>query len=181
VPKAAARPLARRSCRTLDPAMWVDPKHVSLRLVTAETVRAVCALAVSEGQGNLVAPNAVSLAEALFSPRAWYRAVYLNESVVGFVMLYDETLGASSVASPKVVVWRLMIDARSQGKGIGRAALLLVVEHARSKRLFSVLSLSYVPAPGCAEKFYLDLGFKPTGKVEDGEVELEFLLNQRVV
>jgi diamine N-acetyltransferase len=96
-------------------------------------------------------------------------------------MLYDETLGASSVASPKVVVWRLMIDARSQGKGIGRAALLLVVEHARSKRLFSVLSLSYVPAPGCAEKFYLDLGFKPTGKVEDGEVELEFLLNQRVV
>jgi diamine N-acetyltransferase len=157
--------------------MWIDPENVSLRPITSETVRAVCALAVAKGQGNLVAPNAVSLAEALFSPKAWYRAVYLGESVVGFVMLYDQSLGGSSVPSPKVVVWRFMVDARSQGKGIGRAALRLVAEHARSKRLFSVLSLSYVPAPGCAEKFYLDLGFKRTGKVEDGEVELELLLD----
>jgi diamine N-acetyltransferase len=156
--------------------MWIDPQHVSLRLITAETVRAVCALAVAEGQGNLVAPNAISLAEALFSPCAWYRAVYLDEDVVGFVMLYDQSLGATSVPDPKAVVWRFMIDAGSQGQGIGRAAFLLVVDHVRNKGLFSALSLSYVPAPGCAKKFYLDLGFTPTGKIEDGEIELELLL-----
>jgi diamine N-acetyltransferase len=156
--------------------MWTDPQHVSLRVITSETVRAVCALAVGEGQSNLVAPNAISLAEALFSPSAWYRAIYLNEEVVGFVMLYDQSLGPSSAPSPKVVVWRFMIDAGSQRKGIGRAALLRVVEHVRSKGLFSALSLSYVPAPGCAEKFYLGLGFTPTGKLEDGEVELELSL-----
>jgi diamine N-acetyltransferase len=157
--------------------MWVDPEHVSLRPITAETVRAVCALTVADSQLGLVAPNAVSLAEAVFSPTAWYRAVYLRDSAVGFVMLYDQSLGELPVASPRAVVWRFMIDANSQGKGIGRAALRLVIEHVRSKGRFSVLSLSYVPLPGSAEKFYLDLGFKPTGKVEDGEVELELSLN----
>ena len=157
--------------------MWVDPEHVSLRPITAETVRAVCALTVADSQLGLVAPNAVSLAEALFSPAAWYRAVYLRDSAVGFVMLYDQSLGELPVASPRAVVWRFMIDANSQGKGIGRAALRLVIEHVQSKGRFSVLSLSYVPLPGSAEKFYLDLGFKPTGKVEDGEVELELSLN----
>src|SRR5689334_21170500 len=94
-------------------------------------------------------------------------------------MIYDQSLGELPVASPRAVVWRFMIDGNSQGKGIGRAALRLVIEHVRSKGRFSVLSLSYVPLPGSAEKFYLDLGFKPTGKVEDGEVELELSLNYR--
>jgi hypothetical protein len=35
-----------------------------------------------------------------------------------------------------------------------------------------------VSVPGSAEKFYLDLGFRPTGKVEDGEVELELRFDQ---
>jgi len=161
--------------------MRVDPAHVSLRLITSETVRSVCALTVADVQAQFVAPNAISLAEALFSPCAWYRAVYFEESVVGFVMLYDQSLGPSPPPNPKAVVWRFMIDASSQGKGIGRAALLLVIEYVRRKQSFSVLSLSYVPAPGSAEKFYLGLGFRPTGKVEDGEVELELLLNQREV
>lgn len=159
--------------------MWIDPEHVSLRPITSDTVRSVCALAVAGDQAGLVAPNAVSLAEALFSPKAWYRAVYFGESVVGFVMLYDPSLGTASAPEARPVVWRFMIDAAAQGKGIGRRALQLVIEHVRSKGLFSVLSLSYVPVPGCAETFYLALGFKPTGRVEDGEVELELLFDQR--
>jgi diamine N-acetyltransferase len=158
--------------------MWVDPQQVSLRPITANTVRSVCALSVGERQRGLVAPNAVSLAEALFSPLAWYRAVYLEDSIVGFVMLYDQSLSEPPTPSPQAVVWRFMIDAKAQGQGVGRAALQLVIEHVRRKGVFSVLSLSYVPVPGSAEKFYRDLGFKPTGKVEDGEVELELSLNQ---
>ena len=161
--------------------MWVDPAQVSLRPITEDTVRAVCALSVRENQVGLVAPNAVSLAEALFSPLAWYRAVYLQDSIVGFVMLYDQSLREPPAPSPKAVVWRFMVDKNVQGKGVGRAALLRVIEHVRHKEVFSVLSLSYVPVPGSAEKFYRDLGFKPTGRVEDGEVELELSLNQREV
>jgi diamine N-acetyltransferase len=127
---------------------------------------------------GLVAPNAVSLAEALFSQAAWYRAVYLDESIVGFVLLYDQSLTESPPPRPQAVVWRFMIDARAQGQGVGRAALQLVIEYVRRKGVFSVLSLSYVSVPGSAEKFYLDLGFRPTGKVEDGEVELELRFDQ---
>lgn len=34
----------------------------------------------------------LSVGQALFAPEAWYRAIYLHEEPVGFVMLYDESL-----------------------------------------------------------------------------------------
>lgn len=69
-----------------------------------------------------------------------------------------------------------MVDARFQGRGIGRAAMQRVIEHVRSKALFEVLELSYVPGPGCPEPFYLSLGFRHTGRLDDDEVVLELAL-----
>ena len=63
---------------------------VTLREVTAETVRVICDLKVGPGQERFVAPNAVSIAQAHFSDRAWFRAVYAGESPVGFVMVAEE-------------------------------------------------------------------------------------------
>ena len=60
---------------------------VSLRPITAETVRAITSLSVSESQKGFVAPNAISLAQALFAPEAWYRAIYVGDEPAGFVML----------------------------------------------------------------------------------------------
>jgi diamine N-acetyltransferase len=149
--------------------------QVSLREITASTVRAVVKLAVTDYQNRFVASNAVSLAQALFAPEAWYRAIYLDEEPVGFVMLTDESLLEPSPQLPKVIVWRLMVDAQHQNRGIGRAALLLVIEHARRKG-FKALSLSYVPQEGGPEKLYLYLGFRPTGEIDDGEVVMELKL-----
>lgn len=151
---------------------------ISLREITAETVRAITNLTVADAQKGFVAPNAVSLAQALFAPEAWYRAIYRGDEPVGFVMLYDESLRAEPPEQPAVGVWRLMVDARFQGQGIGRAALMLVMEHARAKGCFETLELSYVPGPGCPEPFYLKLGFRHTGRVDEGEVVLEFPLRQ---
>ena len=64
---------------------------VSLREVTADTVRAICKLEVGPEQQGLVAPNAVSIAQAYFEPAAWFRAVYAGDTPVGFAMLYDPT------------------------------------------------------------------------------------------
>jgi diamine N-acetyltransferase len=157
--------------------MAADHEIVTLREINADTVRAVIKLAVAESQTGFVAPNAVSLSQALFSPEAWYRAIYSGEELAGFVMLYDESLRASPPEHPQVGVWRLMVDARFQGRGIGRAALLRVIEHVRSKRLFTKLELSYVPGDGCPEPFYLSLGFRHTGRVDEGEVVLELPLD----
>lgn len=157
--------------------MPTDPETVTLRPITADTVRAITRLSVAESQQGFVASNAVSLAQALFAPAAWYRAVYLGEVPVGFVMLEDESLLSPVPPHPKIGVWRFMIDAGFQRQGIGRAALLRVIAHARGKGLFETLELSYVPGPGCPEPFYLGIGFRHTGRVDGDEVVLDIPLS----
>ena len=152
---------------------------VALREITADTVRRIAALAVSPGQERFVASNAISLAEALFHPEAWYRAIYLGAEPVGFVMLYDETLRPRLPENPAGTLWRFMIDARFQGRGIGRSALEQVIAHVRAKGVFSRFVVSYVPGAGCPEKFYLNAGFRHTGQVDGGEIVLELPLEPR--
>jgi diamine N-acetyltransferase len=123
-----------------------------------------------------VASNAASLAQALFSPEAWCRAIYADDSPAGFVMLYDESLRAAPPPRPEVGLWRFMVDARFQRRGIGMAALEQVIAHVRGKGLFSSMLVSYVPAPGSPEQFYLRAGFRHTGRVDEGEVVLELPL-----
>jgi diamine N-acetyltransferase len=154
-----------------------DKALVSLREITAETVRQITSLSVRPEQQRFVASNAVSLAEALFNETAWYRAIYVGASPAGFAMLYDESLRAAPPSTPVVGLWRFMIDSRFQGQGIGAAALQQVIAHVRSKRLFSSLVTSYVPGPGCPEPFYLRAGFRHTGKLDNGEVVLELPLS----
>jgi diamine N-acetyltransferase len=139
-----------------------DKALVSLREITAETVRQITNLSVRPEQQRFVASNAVSLAEALFNETAWYRAIYVGESPAGFAMLYDESLRAVPPSTPQGGLWRFIIDSRFQGQGIGAAALQQVIAQVRSKRLFSSLVTSYGPGPGCPEPFYLRAGFRHT-------------------
>jgi diamine N-acetyltransferase len=162
----------------------VDPTRVTLREITEDTVVSVIKLSVAEHQKGFVATNAVSLAQALFSKEAWYRAIYLDDEPAGFVMLYDESLREPRLETPEapeapeaseppeIGVWRFMVDERFQGRGVGRAAMRLVIDHVRAKGLFATLELSYVPGEGNPEPFYRSLGFRHTGRMDDGEVVL---------
>jgi diamine N-acetyltransferase len=141
-----------------------DGGEVDLREVSGETVREICALQVAPDQRRFVAPNAISFAEALFAPRAWYRAIYADGQPVGFAMLSIET------ETREYSLWRFMIDGSFQGRGYGRAALGLIVDHVRSLPNARELLVSWVPGDGSPERFYLGLGFVPTGEVDDGEV-----------
>lgn len=149
---------------------------VTLRPISSETVRRVTNLTVRPDQQRFVASNAISLAEALFTPEAWYRAIHRDEELVGFVMLHDESLRDPMPEKPRAFLWRFMIDQRFQSSGIGRAALTRVVEHVAAKLLFPVLQVSFVPGEGGPEGFYLRYGFQPTGLMEDGEPILELPL-----
>ena len=60
---------------------------VTLRQVTAATVREVCELVVSPARASYVANNAISIAEAHFTPEVWFRAVYADETPVGFAVV----------------------------------------------------------------------------------------------
>ncbi|WP_437970092.1 GNAT family N-acetyltransferase [Sorangium sp. So ce260] len=153
-----------------------DAPPVSLREITRDTLDAILGLSVAESQKGFVATNAVSLAQAHFAPEAWYRAIYYGDEPAGFVMLEDQSLVSPPPEKPEIGVWRFMIDQRFQRRGIGRAAMQQVIEHARRRGRFSSLLLSYVPGPGSPEGFYRSLGFRPNGRMDGQEVVMELPL-----
>ena len=55
--------------------MSAAPALVSLREITADTVLAIVRLEVAEAQKGFVAPNAISLAQALFAPEDWSSSI----------------------------------------------------------------------------------------------------------
>jgi diamine N-acetyltransferase len=144
--------------------------EIALREVTKETVRAICRLAVGPGQDHFVAPNAISIAEAYFEPKAWFRAIYAGETPVGFVMLFDDP------DVPEYYLWRLMVAGEHQGKGFGRRAMHLLIDHVRARPGATELLTSYVPGEGTPEPFYRSLGFQPTGEMDEDEVVLRLSL-----
>jgi diamine N-acetyltransferase len=155
-----------------------DNNVVSLREITFASVRDVLALEVHQWQRGYVASNATSIAEGHFNPGAWFRAVYADETPVGFVALLDpEVPGAISrgvIRAGEVLLWRLMIDRRYQRRGYARQALDLLRSHIRSRPGVIRLISSYVPGDHGPEAFYLRYGFQKTGRFRaDGrEVEI---------
>lgn len=143
---------------------------ITLREVTKETLRAVLRLKVAPEQERFVAPNAFSIAEAHFEPKAWFRAVYAGDTPVGFVMLEDDP------EKPSYFLWRFMIDRRFQGLGFGARAISLLVEHVRTRPGATALLTSCVPGEGSPCPFYQKLGFAYTGEEEEGELVMRLEL-----
>ena len=139
---------------------------VSLREVTVETVRVICRLDVSETQKHFVAPNSVSIAEAYFEPKAWFRAIYADETPVGFLMLYD------NADEGVYFLWRYMIDEHYQKMGFGKIAMDLLLEYVRSRPGAKELRLSCHPGEEGPEPFYRRYGFRLTGRMLEKEAEM---------
>ncbi|MEP5566843.1 MAG: GNAT family N-acetyltransferase [Halioglobus sp.] len=145
---------------------------VTLREIEESTVNGICLLSelMTYPQNTFVAPNAYSLAQALFSNTAWYRAVYAGKAPVGFMMLDDD-------ADEHIYyLWRFMVAPPFQGKGFGAAAMAHLIDYVRTRPEAQALLLSYVDHESGPAEFYRSLGFTETGKVEDGEVEMSLSL-----
>ena len=156
--------------QNLAPLVRRDAK-VTLREVTKDTVVAVCRLQVAAEQREYVEDNAISIAQAHFEPKAWFRAIYADETPVGFIMLYDDA------DMHEYYLWRLMIDAAHQSKGFGQRAIALLVDYVRTRPDARELLLDYHPGPHSPREFYLKLGFRDTGRFEQGEVVLSLPLD----
>jgi diamine N-acetyltransferase len=148
----------------------MDTSPVTLRDITADTVRAVINLAVLPEQEKFVSNNAKSLAQAHFEPHTRFWAIYADETLVGFVQIID------NAAKPDHYIWRFMIDAAHQHKGYGRKALRLVIDYFRTQSRAPFVDISYVQAEGGPEALYRSMGFVPTGIIEDGEVHARLML-----
>jgi diamine N-acetyltransferase len=142
-----------------------EDAKIAFRKITGKTVWTICNLSVSEEQKQkkFVAPNAVSIAQAYFAKSAWFRAIYADETPVGFVML------AEVPKRGKHYLWRFMIDAKYQGRGYGRRALELVIRHVKKDPKAKALYLSVSRARGSAAGLYRSFGFEFTGRVDGRE------------
>ena len=136
---------------------------VSLREITAETLRPILKLSVTPEQESFVAPNSVSIAEAHFANHAWFRGIYADDTAVGFVML------SLQPDKPHYYLWRFMLDHRYQRLGFGRRAMKQVIDFVRQQPRAGALILSYVRAEGGPGDFYAGLGFFDTNEEHDGE------------
>ncbi|MCX4390893.1 GNAT family N-acetyltransferase [Micromonospora peucetia] len=142
-----------------------------LERITPKNYEAALALSVRPDQEDLVSPVVKSLAEAyVFSDHAWPRLIYDDVRLVGFLMAFldipwNPDRNANDLRSG---LWRLNIAAGAQGRGYGRFAVEAVSEEIRA-RGGTRAYVTWEPRAGGPEKFYLKLGFRPTGEQSGGE------------
>ena len=139
----------------------------SVRPVDASNVDAVLKLSVAAGQKAFVATPERSLAQVAYEPAGRALALFDGDEAVGMMLLYDARLDKKKPAQ-QLYVWRFMVDARHQRRGLGRLAMGWIIEEARRWGVQEV-GLSHVMLPGNAGPFYEKLGFTYTGEVDDGE------------
>src|SRR5829696_1784496 len=112
-------------------------------------------------QRHAVAPNMTSLAQAYGEPWWTPLGVYAGDTMVGFVM-YGRRPGTAIN-----YILRVMIDARYQGLGYGKAALAAVIDQIRQQDTGEI-QLDYDPNDPVAVRLYTGAGFRTIGEIEDG-------------
>jgi diamine N-acetyltransferase len=147
---------------------------VELRdIVSEDDYEAVMGLRRGPGQdrylGMMIGHFEDAIADAHACPRYWSIHDGADGTLVGFVMISDdipaETLAARDDTVGPYFLWRLLIDARHQGKGYGRATVDAVADYVRAKPNGQVLLVSCRAGEGSPQPFYLHYGFEKTGIV----------------
>lgn len=125
-------------------------------------------LRLHPSEEQFVAPNVWSIAEASFNPEATIRAIYDDEAMVGFVMYFYKSGpdAADPIMGDSWQIVRFMIDRDHRGKGLGRMAMLAVIEAIRNapdRHGAHAVLLSYRPGNEVAARLYASLGFETVG------------------
>lgn len=164
--KATLRARARAATEDVD----MDcPPELRLAAIDEHNWHASLAVRVSPDQLRFVAgyqPVAlVILAKAYVRPGdlGWEPlALTLGTSVVGVLALAH--------ARTHTELLHLAIDVTEQGRGVGAAAVALVLAHvAQTRPACDEVRLTVHPDNGRAQRLYRSVGFSPTGQIRDGE------------
>jgi diamine N-acetyltransferase len=142
-----------------------------LEEITPGNIDAALGLRVRADQEHLVAPVVKSLAEAYVYPGiAWPRLILDGDRAVGFLMgFFDiDWKGDGSGTDLRSGLWRLNIAAGEQGRGYGRFAVESVGAEIR-RHGGTLLTTTWHPGEDGPERFYLGLGFRPTGETSGGQ------------
>lgn len=126
-------------------------------------------LELAPGQEAFVSSPIRSLAQAyVYRNQCTPFGIYDGDTMVGYVMvIYDYDV-------PEYDVWHLMIDARYQHRGFGRAAMEQVLAYIAAKPFGDSprVAMTCHQDNTAALRLYESLGFAPTGARDEAEVEL---------
>jgi crotonobetainyl-CoA:carnitine CoA-transferase CaiB-like acyl-CoA transferase len=89
-----------------------------------------------------------------------------DRRLAGF-LLYDRQ---SNDNPGEYGIYRFMVDHAQQGKGIGRAAMALLLDELKAKPDVRLITICYKPDNLAASRFYQSFGFEETGLDEIGEM-----------
>jgi diamine N-acetyltransferase len=157
--------------------------HVELRDIVTDADRAaVLALERAPGQerflGSMASHFEDAAAEPEGKPRMW--SVHDGDQLVGFVMISDNIEDPGDDMLGPYYLWRLLVDAKLQGRGYGAATLDAVVDYLRTRPGADVLWTSCGRGEGSPLPFYERYGFTQTGEVDEGELVLRLALPRPV-
>lgn len=141
------------------------------RAVTRDTLWPLIALEVRADQRDLVSPNIRTFAEAPFETGARVWGLWDGDEPVGLMAMVHpaEYLWHQPGDDREAAyLWRLMIAAPFQGRGYGRQAVAMAVGVARGWGCPRITAgVSDVAHSNLG--FYERLGFRWTGRYEEGE------------
>lgn len=145
--------------------------NVKLTKISRGNFDDVIALELEKSQEHLLPSNVFSIAESTLSETFFPRAICSDDKVVGFLMYQFGEIG--DFDEGECTIWRFMIDRRFQNKGIGKAAMTLVIDEIRAHNRAKLIDIYYDPKNIAAKKLYDKFGFKQTGYRDDGDIIAE--------
>ncbi|HEW9973833.1 TPA: GNAT family N-acetyltransferase [Shewanella algae] len=120
-------------------------------------------------QRDLLADNMLSIAEAQFFPFYVPKAIYLDDTPVGFLMY--ESLAEEGKPND-YNIFRFMVAEGYQQKGIGSRAMALVLEEIRAQENAQRVHICYADENQTARAFYAGFGFVEQGPDPEDEDEI---------
>ena len=128
-------------------------------------------LQVAPSQKNYVTDQVTLLARAYAFRGSRSRAyfLYVEETPVGMLLYHDDADMDAYIFS------ELFIDQRYQGRGYGKEAVRLALEHMKQDGRYSKVVLCFIEGNEAARKLYEGFGFQITDRDED-EIIMELTL-----
>lgn len=130
-----------------------------LRKITVDNFDDIIALRVAPGQEGLCVENVESIAQAYVQPNCFPFAIYEGSTPVGFIMTCIDT------DDGEWWLYRLMVDARHQGRGHGRSALQQAISNIQKDSERRRIYLGVDKSGQAAPVLYESLGFREDGRV----------------
>lgn len=141
---------------------------ITFRKITEDNFDAIIAMKRPEGEG-FVASNSISLAQAWLyreNGDVFPCAIYAEDEPVGFLLLEEDR------EERKLMLWRIMFPPEHTNKGYGTAAVRLLIRLAGESGRYDGLYLDCAPDNAAARHVYEKLGFRPTGDINHGDIEM---------